>query len=68
MEYIDAAISGTLSPHVLPVADLQKMLQYIAYPLIPNLAPTNITRGHLTFLQIPAYTCLNRKQTIPITD
>ena len=25
MEYIDAATSGTLSPHVLPVIDLQKM-------------------------------------------
>ena len=27
MEYIDAATSGTLSPHVLPVIDLQRMLQ-----------------------------------------
>ena len=30
MEYINAATSGILSPHVLPVADLQKMLQHIA--------------------------------------
>ena len=30
MDYIDAATSGTLSPHVLPVIDLQKMLQHIA--------------------------------------
>ena len=30
MEYIDAATSGTLSTHVLPVIDLQKMLQHIA--------------------------------------
>ena len=29
MDYIDAATSGTLSPHVLPVIDLQKMLQHI---------------------------------------
>ena len=27
MEYIDTATSGTLSPHVLPVLDLQRMLQ-----------------------------------------
>ena len=30
MEYIDAATSGTLSPHVLPVMDLQRMLKHIA--------------------------------------
>ena len=37
MEYIDAAISGTLSPHVLSVIDLQKMLQDIADTLPPTL-------------------------------
>ena len=37
MEYIDAATSSTLSPHVLPVADLQKMLQHIADSLPPTL-------------------------------
>ena len=30
MDYIDAATSGTLSPHILPVADLQGMLSHIA--------------------------------------
>ena len=37
MDYIDAATSGTLSPHVLPVVDLQKMLQHIADTLPPTL-------------------------------
>ena len=37
MEYIDAATSGTLSPHVLPVIDLQRMLQHIADALPPTL-------------------------------
>ena len=39
MEYINSATSGTLSPHVLPVIDLQKMLQHIAetLPLTLNL-------------------------------
>ena len=37
MEYIDAATSSILSPHVLPVADLQKMLQHIADTLSPTL-------------------------------
>ena len=30
MDYIDAATSGTLSPHVLLVIDLQRMLSHIA--------------------------------------
>ena len=29
MDYIDAAINGILSPHVLPVEDLRKMLIHI---------------------------------------
>ena len=37
MEYIDAATSGTLLPHVLPVIDLQKMLQHKADTLSPTL-------------------------------
>ena len=37
MDYIDTATSGILSPHVLPVADLQKMLQHIADTLPPTL-------------------------------
>ena len=37
MDYIDAATSGTLSPHVLPVIDLQGILQYIADTLPPTL-------------------------------
>ena len=37
MDYIDAATSETLSPHVLPVLDLQRMLQHIADTLPPML-------------------------------
>ena len=37
MEYIDAATSGTLSPHVLPIIDLERMLQHIADALPPTL-------------------------------
>ena len=36
MEYINAAISGILSPPILPVANLQKMLQHIADFLPPT--------------------------------
>ena len=37
MDYIDAATSGTLSPHILPVVDLQKMLSHIADAFPPML-------------------------------
>ena len=37
MECINAATSGTLSPHVLPVIDLQRMLQHIADTPPPTL-------------------------------
>ena len=37
MDYIDIATSGTLSPHILPVMDLQKMLLLISDALPPTL-------------------------------
>ena len=37
MDYIDAATSGIMSPHVLPIVDLWKMLQHIADTLPPTL-------------------------------
>ena len=29
MDYVDAATTGTLSPHILPIADLEQMLSNI---------------------------------------
>ena len=37
MEYIDTTTSSILSPHILPIMDLQKMLQHIADILPPTL-------------------------------
>ena len=37
MDYIDAATTGTLSPHILPIKDLQGMLQHIADSLPSTL-------------------------------
>ena len=37
MDYINTATSSILSPHVLPVVDLQKMLQHITDTLPPTL-------------------------------
>ena len=37
MDYIDAATTGILSPHVLPMMDPQKMLSHIEETLPPTL-------------------------------
>ena len=37
MDYIDAATSGTLSPHILPITDLQKTLLHVSDALPPML-------------------------------
>ena len=37
MDYMDVASSGSLSPHILPVMDLQKMLIHIEETLPPML-------------------------------
>ena len=37
MDYINAATSATLSPHILPIMDLQKMLIHIGETLPPML-------------------------------
>ena len=37
MDYIDAATTGTLSPHILPIMDLKKMLSYIEETLPSTL-------------------------------
>ena len=37
MDDIDATTAGTLSPHILPIIDLQKMLAHIEESLLPTL-------------------------------
>ena len=37
MDYIDTATTGTLSPHILPLMDLKKMLSHIEETLPPTL-------------------------------
>ena len=42
MDYVDAATSWTLTPHVLPIMDLQKMLSHIKKNLTTYIAFTSI--------------------------
>ena len=64
MEYIDAATSGTLSPHVLTVIDLQRMLQHIADTLPPTLHLPISPEDTLHFYRCLHSPCLNQEQTV----
>ena len=37
MDYFDAATTGTLSPHILPITDLKQMLSHIEEALPPTM-------------------------------
>ena len=69
MEYIDAATSGTLSPHVLPVIDLQKMLQHIADTLPPTLHLTDSPEDTLHFYRyLHTHILIENKQFLLLID
>ena len=68
MDYIDATTSGILSPHVLPVADLQMMLIHIADTLPPTLHLPISPEDTLHFYRYLCTHVLIEKQTVLITD
>ena len=37
MDYVDAATTGTLSPHVIPIEDFKQMLSHIEETLPPTM-------------------------------
>ena len=67
MDYIDAATSGILSPHVLPVADLQKMVNHIADTLPPTLPiPPEDTLHFYRYLR--THVLIENKQFLLLID
>ena len=69
MEYIDTATCGTLSPHVLPVTGLQKMLQHIADTLPPTLHLPISPEDTLHFYRyLCTHVLLENKQFLLLTD
>ena len=69
MEYIDATTSGTLSPHVLPVTDLQKMLWHIADTLPPTLHLPISTEDTLHFYRyLHTHVLIENKQFLLLID
>ena len=74
MDYIDATTSGILSPHVLPIVDLWKMLQHIADTLPPTLHLPILSVDTLHFYRyLHTHVLIENKQfllliNIPIQD
>ena len=69
MEYSDAATSGILSPHVLPVIDLQRMLQHIADTLPPTLHLPISPEDILHFYQyLCTHVLIENKQFLLLID
>ena len=63
MDYIDAATSGTLSPHILPVMDIQKMLMYIEETL-PLTLQLPVSSDHTLLIYRYIHTCSNSQHTV----
>ena len=69
MDYIDAATSGKLSPHILPIADLQQMLTHIATTLPPTLHLTISPMDTLHFYRyLHAHVLIENKQFLLLID
>ena len=69
MEYIDAANSGILSPHVLPVIDLPRMLHHIADTLPPTLNLPILPEDTLHFYRyLCTHILIENKQFLLLID
>ena len=63
MDYIDAAMSGTLSPHILPIMDL-KIITH-RKNLTIYITSTSFIRGYTALLLIPLHAHFNCQQAVP---
>ena len=69
MDYIDAATSGQLSPHVLPTTDLQQMLHHITATLPPTLHLPISPMDTLHFYRyLRAHVLIENKQFLLLID
>ena len=69
MDYVDAATTGILSPHVLPIMDIQKMLSHIEETLLPILHLSVLLEDTLHFYQyLHTYGLIANKQLLLLID
>ena len=69
MDYTNAATTGILSPHVLPIMDLQKMLSHIEETLPPTLhLPVSWEDALHFYRYLCTHILIANKQFILLTD
>ena len=69
MDYVNAATTGTLSPHVLPIMDLRKMLSHVEETLPPTLHLPVSSEDTLHFYQyLCAHILITNKQFLLLID
>ena len=69
MDYINVATTGTLSPHVLPIMELKKMLSHIEETLPPTLHLSESSEDTLHFYQyLHTHILIANKQFLLLTD
>ena len=64
MDYINAATTGILSPHILPIADLKQMLSHIEESLPTTMHLQVSSEDTLHFYRYLLHTCSHCKQTV----
>ena len=69
MDYINAATTGTLSPHVLPITHLRKMLSHVEETLPPTLHLPVLSEDTLHFHQyLCTHILIAKKQFLLLID
>ena len=69
MDYINTATSGTLSPHILPVMELQKTLLHTLHTLLPTLHLPVSPDGTLHFYRyLCTHVLIENKQFLLLID
>ena len=69
MDYIDAATTGTLSPHILPTMDLKKMLSHIEETLPSTLHLSVSSEDTLHFYcYLHTHVLISSKQFLLLID
>ena len=69
MDYIDPAKTGTLSPHILPIIDLEKMLSHIEETLPSTLhLPVSSEDTLHFFCYLHTHVLIANKQFLLLTD
>ena len=69
MDYIDAATMGTLSPHILPIVDLKRMLSHIEETLPSTLhLPVSSEDTLYLYQYLCTHVLITNKQFLLLTD